>query len=93
LLHPNNRSQFRRLVDDLYAKVSQASELLGTKIIESTRCSGCPEDTIEYPAAQLAAPDHIIVQSQKYKLEDRIYQLLKHAKTNLEHIDAHYPLV
>ena len=84
LLRPNNRSQFRRLVDDLCAKAPQASELLGTKIIESAGRSGRPKDTIERPAAQPAAPDHIIAQSRKRKLEDRTYRLPKHAKTNLE---------
>jgi hypothetical protein len=87
LLCPNNRSQFRRLVDDLCTKASQAAELLGTKIIKSTEHSGCPEDTIKHPAAQ-SAPDHIIVQSWKCKLEDCIYQLPKHTK----HTDACYPL-
>jgi hypothetical protein len=93
LLYPNNRSQFWRLVDDLCTKAPQAAELLGTKIIESTRYSSCPEDTIERPAAQSAAPDYIIVQSQKYKLEDCIYRPPKHTKTKIEHTDACYPLV
>jgi hypothetical protein len=51
LLCPNDRSQFRRLVDDLCVKAPQAIELLGTKIIESAGCSGRPKDTIERPAA------------------------------------------
>jgi hypothetical protein len=62
LLRPNDRSQFRRLVDDLCAKAPQAAELLRTKIIESVGRSGHPKDTIKRPAAQLAL-DHIIVQS------------------------------
>ena len=93
LLRPNDRSQFRRLVDDLCAKAPQAAELLGTKIIESAGRSGRPEDTIERPAAQSAAPDHIIAQSRKRKLEDCTYRPPKHAKTNMERTGARYPLV
>jgi hypothetical protein len=93
LLHPNDRSQFRRLVDDLCAKAPQAAELLGTKIIEIAGRSGRPKDTIEHPAAQSAAPDHIITQSRKRKLEDRTYRPPKHAKTNMERNDTRYPLV
>ena len=92
LLCPNDRSQFRRLVDDLCAKAPQAAELLGTKIIESAGRSGRPEDTIERPAAKSAAPDHIIAQSRKRKLEDCTYRPPKHAKTN-KRTDARYPLV
>jgi hypothetical protein len=92
LLRPNNRSQFRRLVDDLCTKAPQAAELLGTKIIESAGRSGRPEDTIERPAAKSAAPDHIIAQSRKRKLEDCTYRPPKHAKTN-KRTDARYPLV
>ena len=91
LLRPNDRSQFRRLVDDLCTKAPQAAELLGTKIIESAGRSGRPENTIERPAAKSAAPDHIIAQSRKRKLEDCTYRPPKHAKTN-KHTDARYPL-
>ena len=63
LLRPNDRSQFRRLVDDLCAKAPQAAELLGIKIIESVGRSGRPKDTIERLAAKLVALDHIIAQS------------------------------
>jgi hypothetical protein len=93
LLRPNDRSQFWRLVDDLCTKALQAAELLGTKIIESAGRSSRPEDTIECPAAQSAVPDHVIVQSWKYKLEDCIYQPPKHTKTNIEYTDTCYPLV
>ena len=88
LLRPNDRSQFRRLVDDLCAKAPQAAELLGTEIIESAGRSGRPKDTIKRPAAQ-SAPDHIIAQSRKRKLEDCTYRPPKHAKRT----DARYPLV
>jgi hypothetical protein len=63
LLRTNDRSQFRRLVDDLCTRAPQAIELLRTKIIKSVGRSGRPKDTIERLVAKLVALDHIIAQS------------------------------